>query len=218
VGVWTLPRTPAGRSGSRACPRGTGTPGPAHAPRRTPRPSRLFALAEVTEGGVDTWGVLYLRNHLARAFSSERVPTSSASRGGDARGCAASLWGASPPDGDCSSAAACRRGDPPRVASPRCRGRPPWGWRSVRARLPLLALDEQRQPAGQPGGQCRRNFTAAATSAGWRGPIVGWVSQAYGPSVGCSLLAAAAFAVAIVSFVGPNGVANLVARSSLGTP
>ena len=25
----------------------------------------MFALAEVTEGGVDTWGVLYLRNHLA---------------------------------------------------------------------------------------------------------------------------------------------------------
>ena len=25
----------------------------------------VFALAEVTEGGVDTWGVLYLRNHLA---------------------------------------------------------------------------------------------------------------------------------------------------------
>ena len=23
------------------------------------------ALAEITEGGVDTWGVLYLRNHLA---------------------------------------------------------------------------------------------------------------------------------------------------------
>ena len=25
----------------------------------------VFALAEITEGGVDTWGVLYLRNHLA---------------------------------------------------------------------------------------------------------------------------------------------------------
>ena len=25
----------------------------------------VFVLAEVTEGGVDTWGVLYLRNHLA---------------------------------------------------------------------------------------------------------------------------------------------------------
>ena len=25
----------------------------------------VFALAEVTEGGVDTWGVLFLRNHLA---------------------------------------------------------------------------------------------------------------------------------------------------------
>jgi predicted MFS family arabinose efflux permease len=46
-------------------------------------------------------------------------------------------------------------------------------------------------------------FTAAGY-IGWvaGAPIVGWVSQAYGPQRGLQLLAAAAFAVAIVSFVG----------------
>ncbi len=40
----------------------------------------VFALAEITEGGVDTWGVLFLRNHLATGSCSGRAPTWSASR------------------------------------------------------------------------------------------------------------------------------------------
>ena len=35
----------------------------------------VFALAEVTEGGVDTWGVLYLRNHLATGVLLGAGPT-----------------------------------------------------------------------------------------------------------------------------------------------
>jgi uncharacterized membrane protein YhiD involved in acid resistance len=46
-------------------------------------------------------------------------------------------------------------------------------------------------------------FTAAGY-IGWvaGAPMVGWVSQAYGPQHGLQLLAVAAFAVAIVSLVG----------------
>jgi predicted MFS family arabinose efflux permease len=45
-------------------------------------------------------------------------------------------------------------------------------------------------------------FTAAGY-IGWvaGAPIVGWVSQAYGPERGLQVLAVAAFAVAVVSFV-----------------
>ena len=44
-------------------------------------------------------------------------------------------------------------------------------------------------------------FTAAGY-IGWvaGAPVVGWVSQAYGPQRGLQVLAVAAFAVAIVSF------------------
>ena len=73
VGVWSAvtasgaPTPAAGAAG--------GDPAAPHRPRSHPvrRLRRdgllvlliVFALAEVTEGGVDTWGVLYLRNHLA---------------------------------------------------------------------------------------------------------------------------------------------------------
>ena len=70
VGVWALATDP----GTALAP--ADPPAPArrsvhgHPLRRLRRDGLLvllavFALAEITEGGVDTWGVLYLRNHLA---------------------------------------------------------------------------------------------------------------------------------------------------------
>ena len=65
---------PRHRSGHGARTRRRGRPRPrrprSHPLRRLRRDGLLvllavFALAEVTEGGVDTWGVLFLRNHLA---------------------------------------------------------------------------------------------------------------------------------------------------------
>ncbi len=72
VGVWALV-TDSGTALVSAHAHADGRPvepATAHPVRRLRRDGLLillavFALAEITEGGVDTWGVLYLRNHLA---------------------------------------------------------------------------------------------------------------------------------------------------------
>ncbi len=71
VGIWTHRSQGRGPHGPPAPP----DPGAAGVPRRGPFAQLrvdgllvflvVFALAEITEGGVDTWGVLYLRTHLA---------------------------------------------------------------------------------------------------------------------------------------------------------
>ncbi len=65
VGLWAAATDPG-------TPMAAASPGShsGHPLRRLRRDGLLlllvvFALAEITEGGVDTWGVLYLRNHLA---------------------------------------------------------------------------------------------------------------------------------------------------------
>ena len=67
--MWALATDPGTALAPAARRRRHRTVGP-HPLRRLRRDGLLlllavFALAEVTEGGVDTWGVLYLRNHLA---------------------------------------------------------------------------------------------------------------------------------------------------------
>jgi MFS family permease len=66
VGVWAAATDP-GASEAAGSAEGFSR---SHPLRRLRREGLLllllvFALAEITEGGVDTWGVLYLRNHLA---------------------------------------------------------------------------------------------------------------------------------------------------------
>ena len=66
VGVWAA----ATDSGEPMAAGGAEPTSTSHPLRRLRRDGLLvllavFALAEITEGGVDTWGVLYLRNHLA---------------------------------------------------------------------------------------------------------------------------------------------------------
>jgi MFS family permease len=207
VGVWTL-TTDSGRA--------IGEPGPAHADRVRPvqRMRRdgllvllaVFALAEVTEGGVDTWGVLYLRNHLAtgvllgagayvvgqfvaattRGAGSVLVGRLSARRGLLVGGCVAGggilLESLSPLSGVAALGLALGAGGASLF------------WPLVMSNVSRLAS----QVVSAVG-----TFTAAGY-IGWvaGAPIVGWVSQAYGPQRGLQLLAVAAFAVAVVSFVG----------------
>ncbi len=78
IAVWTVvgrsPTTPAPDPGP-GLPREATTPAVAPGPRLGPLAQLhadglllfllVFAIAEVTEGGIDTWGVLYLRTHLA---------------------------------------------------------------------------------------------------------------------------------------------------------
>jgi MFS family permease len=207
VGTWTL-TTDSGQA--------LGEPGPAHADRVRPvqRMRRdgllvllaVFALAEVTEGGVDTWGVLYLRNHLAtgvllgagayvvgqvvaattRGAGSILVGRLSARRGLLVGGCVAGggilLESLSPLSGVAALGLALGAGGASLF------------WPLVMSNVSRLAS----QVVSAVG-----TFTAAGY-IGWvaGAPIVGWVSQAYGPQRGLQLLAGAAFAVAVVSFVG----------------
>jgi MFS family permease len=207
VGVWTL-TTDSGQA--------IGEPAPAHADRVRPvqRMRRdgllvllaVFALAEVTEGGVDTWGVLYLRNHLAtgvllgagayvvgqvvaattRGAGSVLVGRLSARRGLLVGGCVAGggilLESLSPLSGVAALGLALGAGGASLF------------WPLVMSNVSRLAS----QVVSAVG-----TFTAAGY-IGWvaGAPIVGWVSQAYGPQRGLQLLAVAAFAVAIVSVVG----------------
>jgi MFS family permease len=166
----------------------------------------VFALAEVTEGGVDTWGVLYLRNHRAtgvllgagayvvgqvvaattRGAGSVLVGRLSARRGLLVGGCVAGggilLESLSPVSGAAALGLALGAGGASLF------------WPLVMSNVSRLAS----QVVSAVG-----TFTAAGY-IGWvaGAPIVGWVSQAYGPERGLQVLAVAAFAVAVVSFVG----------------
>jgi MFS family permease len=219
VGVWAFAdrgvAREAGGPGDPADPGGPGGPGdPAarvHPIRRIRNDGLLlllavFALAEITEGGVDTWGVLYLRNHLAtgvllgagayvvgqvvaattRGAGSVLVGRLSARRGLLVGGCVAGggilLESLSP----LSWAAA--------VGLALGAGGASLFWPLVMSTVSRLAS----QTVSAVGA-----FTAAGY-IGWvaGAPIVGWVSQAYGPQHGLQVLAVAAFAVAAVSLVG----------------
>jgi MFS family permease len=166
----------------------------------------VFALAEVTEGGVDTWGVLYLRNHLAtgvllgagayvvgqsvaavtRGAGSSLVGRLSARRALLVGGCVAGggilLESLSPLSSTAALGLALGAGGASLF------------WPLVMSNVSRLAT----QVVSAVG-----TFTAAGY-IGWvaGAPLVGWISQAYGPQHGLQVLAVAAFAVAVVSFIG----------------
>jgi MFS family permease len=208
VGVWTS-TTDSGQGIGEAGP--AGHAGRVHPFQRMRRDGLLvllavFALAEVTEGGVDTWGVLYLRNHLAtgvllgagayvvgqavaattRGAGSVLVGRLSARRGLLVGGCVAGggilLESLAPWSGAAALGLALGAGGASLF------------WPLVMSNVSRLAS----QVVSAVG-----TFTAAGY-IGWvaGAPVVGWVSQAYGPQHGLQVLAVAALAVAVVSFVG----------------
>ena len=159
----------------------------------------VFALAEVTEGGVDTWGVLFLRNHLATGVLlgagayvvGQAVAATTRGAGGSALGRLSSrhalivgglvagggilLESVSPVAGVAAVGLALGAGGASLF------------WPLVMSTVSRLAS----QVVSAVGA-----FTAAGY-IGWVGgaPIVGWVSQAFGPARGLQVLALAAFAV-----------------------
>lgn len=182
----------------------------AHPVRRLRRDGLLvllvvFALAEVTEGGVDTWGVLFLRNHLAtgvllgagayvvgqcvaattRGAGGTLIGRLSARRALIVGGCVAGggilLESLTPLPGVAAVGLALGAGGASLF------------WPLVMSTVSSLAT----QVVSAVG-----TFTAAGY-IGWvaGAPVVGWVSQAYGPQHGLQVLAAAAFAVAGVSIL-----------------
>ena len=160
----------------------------------------VFALAEVTEGGVDTWGVLFLRNHLAtgvllgasayvvgqlvaattRGAGGHllgRMSTRAALvMGGCVAGCGILLESLSPVAGIAAVGLALGAGGASLF------------WPLVMSTVSRLAS----QVVSAVG-----SFTAAGY-VGWvaGAPIVGWVSQSFGPPRGLQVLALAAFGVA----------------------
>jgi MFS family permease len=208
VGLWTRSTDPGRAPGGPAMeePR----PDRVHPVRRIRRDGLLvllavFALAEVTEGGVDTWGVLYLRNHLAagvllgagayvvgqsvaaltRGAGGTLIGRLSARRALVVGGCVAGggilLESLSPISGVAALGLALGAGGASLF------------WPLVMSNVSALAS----QVVSAVG-----TFTAAGY-IGWvaGAPIVGWVSQAYGPQHGLQILATAALSVAVVSLI-----------------
>ncbi len=165
-------RGPGGRvwSGHRvACPTTPGRAGAqqlatadAHPMRRLRRDGLLvllfvFALAEITEGGVDTWGVLFLRNHLATGVllgaGAYVVGQSVAATTRGAGGASRPAVGPARPD---RRRVRGRGGHPARIGLARCPGgRPRPGPGGRRGVAVLAPGDEHRERAGQPGGERR---------------------------------------------------------------
>jgi MFS family permease len=208
VGLWTLVSEPDAEPVVEPTAE---LPAPVHPIQRIRQDGLLvllavFALAEITEGGVDTWGVLYLRNHLAtgvllgagayvvgqlvaattRGAGSPLLGRLPARRALLIGGCVAGggilLESLSPLSGLAALGLALGAGGASLF------------WPLVMSNVSRLAS----QVVSAVG-----TFTAAGY-IGWvaGAPIVGWISQAYGPQHGLQVLAVAAFAVALVSLLG----------------
>jgi len=208
VGFWTL-ATDSGAA-LEAFGDGAADRAPAHPIARIRRDGLLilllvFALAEVTEGGVDTWGVLFLRNHLATGVLlgagayvvGQSVAATTRGAGGAMLGRLSARHALIV--GGCVAGG----GILLESLSPL----------SVVAAIGLalgaagaslfwpLVMSTVSQMASQVVSAVG-TFTAAGY-IGWvaGAPLVGWVSQVYGPQHGLQILAAAAFGVALISLV-----------------
>jgi MFS family permease len=208
VGLWALLTDPGTAVAS------SGTTNPAthdrHPVRRLHRDGLLallavFALAEVTEGGVDTWGVLYLRHALnsgvlvgagayvvgqlmavtTRGAGATLVGKLSARRGLIVGGCVAGGGILLESLTHVSVLAA--------VGLAMGAGGAALFWPLVMSTVSEVAS----QVVSAVG-----TFTAAGY-IGWvaGAPLVGWVSQTYGAKHGLQILAAAALGVVVVAFI-----------------
>jgi MFS family permease len=165
----------------------------------------IFALAEVTEGGVDTWGVLFLRNHLATGvLLGAGAYVVGQSVAATTRGAGGALFGR------LSARHALIVGGCVAGGGILLESLAPW---SVVAALGL-ALGAGGASLFWPlvmstvSGLASQVVSAVGTftAAGYIGwvagaPAVGWVSQTYGPEHGLQVLAVAAFGVALCSLL-----------------
>ena len=169
----------------------------------------VFALAEVTEGGVDTWGVLFLRNHLATGVLlgagayvvGQLMAATTRGAGGPLLGRMSSrtalvVGGCVAGGGILLESVAPAAG---LAAVGLALGA---GGASLFWPLVMSTVSRQASQVVSAVG----TFTAAGY-VGWvaGAPIVGWVSEAWGPARGLQVPAAAAFSVAIITLVGGRG-------------
>ena len=208
VGVWAA-ATDSGTPIAAATPSGEAGAGKrqSHPLRRLRRDGLLvllavFALAEVTEGGVDTWGVLFLRNHLATGVLlgagayvvGQLVAATTRGAGGvllgRLSGGAALVLGGCVAGGGILLESVAPAAGAAAVGLALGAGGASLFW-------PLVMSSVSR--AASQVVSAVGTFTAAGY-VGWvaGAPIVGWVSETWGAARGLQVIAAAAFGVALI--------------------
>jgi hypothetical protein len=209
VGAWAA-ATDSGMALAAASPDEAGRMTTSHPLRRLRRDGLLvllavFALAEVTEGGVDTWGVLFLRNHLATGvLLGAGAYVVGQLMAATTRGAGGRLLGRMS-SGTALVVGGCVAGGGIVLESVA----PAAGLAAVGLALgaggaslfwPLVMSSVSRQATLVVSAV--GTFTAAGY-VGWvaGAPIVGWVSEALGPARGLQVLAVAAFGVAALTLV-----------------
>ncbi|HUE06164.1 MAG TPA: MFS transporter [Acidimicrobiales bacterium] len=165
----------------------------------------VFALAEVTEGGVDTWGVLFLRNHLATGVLlgagayvvGQAVAATTRGAGGSLLGRLSSRTALVV--GGCVAGAGILLESVAPAAGAAAVGLA-LGAGGASLFWPLIMSTVSRNASRMVSAV--GTFTAAGY-VGWvaGAPIVGWVSEAWGPARGLQVLAVAAFGVALITVV-----------------
>ncbi len=172
----------------------------------------VFALAEVTEGGVDTWGVLYLRNHLATGVLlgagayvvGQLMAVTTRGAGGPLLGRLSSrhalIVGGCVAGSGILLESLTSLSWMAAVGLALGAGGASLFWPLVMSTVSRLAT----KVVSAVG-----TFTAAGY-IGWvaGAPIVGWVSQTLGPAHGLQVLAVASFGVAICTLFTPSGNAT----------
>jgi MFS family permease len=210
VGVWALLTDPGTALAAHGAGTGQAEKSPAHPVRRLQSDGLLlllavFALAEVTEGGVDTWGVLYLRHQLATGVLlgagayvvGQLVAASTRGAGGALLGRlstrSALIVGGCVAGGGILLESLTHVSILAALGLALGAGGASLFWPLVMSTVSQMAT----QVMSAVG-----TFTAAGY-IGWvaGAPLVGWISQTYGPDRGLQLLGVAAFGVALASFI-----------------
>jgi MFS family permease len=211
VGVWALRNDPgtamagADGAGSAAVP--------SHPLRRLRHEGLLvllavFALAEIAEGGVDTWGVLYLRNHLATGvLLGAGAYVVGQGMAATTRGAGATLLGRLSARralivGGCVAGGGILLESLSHLSILAAVGLM-LGAGGASLFWPLVMSTVSRSASQVVSAV--GTFTAAGY-IGWvaGAPVVGWVSQTYGPARGLQILAFSAGSVALFSLLRPE--------------
>jgi MFS family permease len=223
VGGWALRHDPGVALQGDGAPDEAPVPATSHPLRRIRRDGLVvllfvFALAEVTEGGVDTWGVLYLRNHLAAGVLlgagayvvGQLVAATTRGAGGPLLGRLSTrhalITGGCVAGGGILLESLTSFSGLAALGLALGAGGASLFWPLVMSTVSRMAS----QVVSAVG-----TFTAAGY-IGWvaGAPIVGWVSQSLGPARGLQVLALAAFGVAVCTLLTPEGPARREAKWS----
>ena len=222
VGMWALLTDPGTALAPADAAGGTPSEHPSRHPLRRLRRDGLlmllvvFALAEITEGGVDTWGVLYLRNHLATGVLlgagayvvGQLVAATTRGAGGHLLG-RLSTRGALI-TGGCVAGAGILLESLTSVSGVAALGLA-LGAGGASLFWPLVMSTVSRMASQVVSA------VGAFTAAGYVGwvagaPIVGWISQNLGPARGLQVLALASFGVAVCTLLSPRRRESMQAR------